>query len=312
MRRLSTLVIIVVLAVMLVVLLGLAPPAAAQSQPTAVPIEEVDERGLIRRDAPEADITRGAYLTPCTHITDSLYRLYTAYFLREPDDDGWIYWLATYGSAYNTNLEVVSDSFAVSDEFLDLYGALSNEGFVTLVYHNVLERDPDDPGFAHWVTALNNGYSRGAMMIAFSESKEYVRKTGTTPPMAGYLMWYDRSFRYECGVNLSLRTAQGFDVPDSIPSAHVDIAVVNDSAATDYISADWSFIGPLFGPLEFPSRTYLYLWNIPVVENDRDLALHRTLVGEGEDLYWTVVFYDHPHSAERPGWESSVFFRHLA
>ena len=42
-----------------------------------------------------------------------------------------------------------------------------------LVYQNVLGREPDAAGQAHWVGQLQRGLSRGALMLQFSESAEY-------------------------------------------------------------------------------------------------------------------------------------------
>ena len=42
-----------------------------------------------------------------------------------------------------------------------------------LVYRNVLDREPDSAGQAHWLAQLQNGLSRGSMMAQFSESAEY-------------------------------------------------------------------------------------------------------------------------------------------
>lgn len=103
-----------------------------------------------------------------------LVRLYTAYFLRTPDYDGLMHWFnAMYpGSGYGRSLAQVSDAFAGSPEFVSRYGALDNAGFVTLVYQNVLGRNPDASGFTYWLGRLNAGVLRGQMMIGFSESTE--------------------------------------------------------------------------------------------------------------------------------------------
>jgi len=67
-------------------------------------------------------------------------RLYSAYFLRIPDYDGLMYWVNR--KTQGTALEEISDAFATSPEFQTTYGSLSNAEFVTLVYQNVLGRDP--------------------------------------------------------------------------------------------------------------------------------------------------------------------------
>ena len=54
---------------------------------------------------------------------------------------------------------------------------------MTIVYQNVLHREPDPDGFAYWLAGLDSGkFGRGQMMIGFSESPEYVAQTGTLAP----------------------------------------------------------------------------------------------------------------------------------
>ena len=103
-----------------------------------------------------------------------IIRLYTAYFLRLPDYGGLMYWFNTMypGSGAGSSLAQVSDQFAGSAEFVARYGALSNSGFVALVYQNVLGRTAEPGGFTYWVGQLNAGMTRGQMMIGFSESAE--------------------------------------------------------------------------------------------------------------------------------------------
>ncbi|MGI9599357.1 MAG: DUF4214 domain-containing protein [Acidimicrobiales bacterium] len=98
-------------------------------------------------------------------------RLYMAYFLRRPDEQGLDYWINT---ALPTR--AVSDQFALSPEFTNRYGALDNRAFVNLAYWNVLGRAPDGGGLAHWVDVLNRGTTRGAVMQGFSDSPEFIQR----------------------------------------------------------------------------------------------------------------------------------------
>ncbi len=136
--------------------------------------------------------------TACIEVTDSITRLYSAYFLRWPELDGFNFWLGQYSSGAR-NLDLMSQFFAASAEFQSLYGNLSNSQFVELVYFNVLGRGPDAAGLSYWVTRLDTGLSRGTMMIFFSESEEYVSVTQTGVPSAGYFGWYPVGTRWECG-----------------------------------------------------------------------------------------------------------------
>ena len=101
-----------------------------------------------------------------------IVRLYFAYFLRVPDYAGLMFWIGAYNSGWS--LGSISESFAASNEFQQTYGSLTNEQFVTLVYQNVLGRDPDPVGYDYWLGQLNSGsLTWGQMMLGFSESDEY-------------------------------------------------------------------------------------------------------------------------------------------
>ncbi|MEL7159032.1 MAG: DUF4214 domain-containing protein, partial [Actinomycetota bacterium] len=95
-------------------------------------------------------------------LDGQISRLYQAYFLRPPDDDGFTYWQST--RAGGADLGAISQEFAGSSEFVAAYGNLANPAFVDLVYQNVLGRSPDAAGRAHWIGQLDAGVSRGAVM----------------------------------------------------------------------------------------------------------------------------------------------------
>ena len=105
----------------------------------------------------------------------SVIRLYSAYFKRAPDASGLNFWIRRRRTG-DWNLTKISAAFARSSEFKNKYGPLDNDAFMTLVYLNVLDRAPEPSGFAFWVKRLNNGTSRGSVMLSFSDSSEYIRK----------------------------------------------------------------------------------------------------------------------------------------
>ncbi|MDH3679736.1 MAG: DUF4214 domain-containing protein [Acidimicrobiia bacterium] len=110
--------------------------------------------------------------------TARVWRLYQAYFLRQPDRAGLDYWLGV--NRDGVSLQELSYYFERSDEFTNTYGSLDNAGFVTLVYANVLCRQPDPDGFAYWRGQLDAGaVDRGELMVLFSESNEFGATTGT-------------------------------------------------------------------------------------------------------------------------------------
>lgn len=114
-------------------------------------------------------------------VEGTVYRLYRAYFLREPDADGFTYWLAQYRWGYP--LDAISDDFARSTEFVRMYGSLTDRQFVLRVYLNVLGREPDQGGYDYWLRQMAAGLRRGGLMIAFSDSAEFREKTATSVPL---------------------------------------------------------------------------------------------------------------------------------
>jgi len=113
-------------------------------------------------------------------LDGSVYRLYRAFFLREPDADGLLHWLVQ-ARYHRYPLGAVAEDFARSAEFRGRYGALDDGGYVDLVYRNVLGREPDPGGRAYWLDQLRRGMPRGHVMLHFSDSVEYGRKVGAGP-----------------------------------------------------------------------------------------------------------------------------------
>lgn len=117
-----------------------------------------------------------------TPTEGSATRLYAAYFLRQPEPAGLRYWVSQIDGGRSLN--DVSEFFARSPEFINRYGSLTNAEFVDLIYRNVLGRPAEPAGRAFWLAALDQRtMTRGAVMVGFSESPEFVRKTGTEPPV---------------------------------------------------------------------------------------------------------------------------------
>lgn len=108
---------------------------------------------------------------------DTVYRLYLATLDRAPNLEGYGNWSERLESGEMT-LEQVAAGFTGSPEFQNTYGALDNEGFVTLLYNNVLDRDPDATGLANWTARLDDGsWSRPEVVLGFSQSPEFTGNT---------------------------------------------------------------------------------------------------------------------------------------
>jgi uncharacterized protein YkwD len=126
-------------------------------------------------------------------VVEPVARLYLAYFGRDADYAGLMYWANQLRAGFS--LQGVSDAFASSTEFRQRYGALSDQAFVDLVYRNVLGRPADLAGLTYWVGQLLGGaLNRGGLMVNFSESPEYRNATwARTDVVAAYLGFLRRS-----------------------------------------------------------------------------------------------------------------------
>lgn len=131
------------------------------------------DRVLFGIASPESTIDGYAHGTFDDH-RGPVARLYWSFFHRIPDAGGLSYWAKKH--AAGTSLRAIANSFAKSSEFQNTYGSLTDTAFVSLVYVNVFERQPDPGGLAHWLGRLQAGVSRGEMMTGFSESSEGVRR----------------------------------------------------------------------------------------------------------------------------------------
>ena len=105
------------------------------------------------------------------------YRLYKAAFDRAPDDSGMGYWISVLDSG--TTLNNIANAFIISDEFESSYGSnVDTKAFVTALYNNVLDRDPDTGGLNYWQGLIDGGtLSRAEVLANFSESAENIANT---------------------------------------------------------------------------------------------------------------------------------------
>ncbi|MEX0366339.1 MAG: DUF4214 domain-containing protein, partial [Ruegeria sp.] len=150
-----------------------------------------------------------------------VWRLYQAALGRAPDDAGHLGWTTRLVEGDNTLVDV-ANAFVGSAEFNARYGTVSSStDFVTLLYNNVLGRNPDAAGLAGWANRLDNeGWSQGRVVAQFANSAEnqlrtagdttdfleartdavwsddvfraYQATLGRTPDMPGFLGWTER------------------------------------------------------------------------------------------------------------------------
>lgn len=101
-----------------------------------------------------------------------VFRLYWAFFDRQPDVVGAKYWVGQYDQC--ASLLDITWSFGSSIEFQNRYGNLTDEQYLNLVYANVLGRLPDDEGRRYWLGLLASGeLTRSEVMLYFSLGREF-------------------------------------------------------------------------------------------------------------------------------------------
>ena len=93
-----------------------------------------------------------------------IVNLYVGYFNRAPDPEGLNYWFEEIESGDMTLAEI-AQSFSVQPEAVELYPFLrfpeivSPEAFITQVYLNLFNREPDAAGLEYWTNQLETGAS---------------------------------------------------------------------------------------------------------------------------------------------------------
>jgi hypothetical protein len=120
--------------------------------------------------------TDGTLAFDFTGAAGQAYRLYQAAFDRAPDTEGLGYWVEKLDAGAG-DLTWVADHFQHSKEFQRAYGGpaeLSDAEFLSLLYNNVLDREPDASGFDYWMGKMDEGLGRDKLLASFSESNENV------------------------------------------------------------------------------------------------------------------------------------------
>jgi len=110
---------------------------------------------------------------PYDHMAQA-YRLYFATLDRAPDPLGLNYQSARLDGG--TSLIDVAGGFVNSPEFQAVYGPLTNEEFVALLYQNVLDRPAAPEEINYHVNRLQSGASRPEVVVGFSEAPEHILK----------------------------------------------------------------------------------------------------------------------------------------
>jgi len=120
---------------------------------------------------PYGDVTINPYdsVESFTKVVSSfdVTKLFVSILNRVPDSEGLDYWM----NAAMSMMEIAK-SFFEQPEAQDLYPSdLSNSDFITSVYQNIFNRDPDSAGLDYWKQQLDDALiSRDAFIITIMDS----------------------------------------------------------------------------------------------------------------------------------------------
>ncbi len=227
----------------------------------------------------------------CPAVTDSVTRLYSAYFLRAPEPDGWAYWVNNYAGGQH-NMDSMSSFFAESPEFQSLYGSVSNDEFVDLVYSNVLGRAPEAEGRQFWSGQLASGaITRGQLMINFSESEEYVGLTDTAIPLAGYFNWYPAGTTFHCGTGGYL-----FELGRT-GDKYLDVHIVNTTRNTQQYTIRSRFYGEWYDDVSTTLTPGAAEFFLGVTVN-----MEAVMIQSSAEVGWVFLQSPTPLATQRAGW----------
>ncbi len=236
----------------------------------------------------------------CPAMTDSIRRLYQGFFVREPETAEFEEWVVAYRTG-EVGLEQMAQSLADSREFERRYPDVEDADFVEIVYRNTLRREPTEQERADWLRSLEAGTARGTLMVAFSEAEQFVDRTNTATPLAGFLKRYPQGAHWYCGAGsragLSVQPLEG-------DGLHADLLFHNaGSAGTDYElhTIEGGSRNALMARGTLGSGHTQYTW-------DGDFA-GDGFYGDGLDIVvsdrtsWIVIFYVGSIGEDRLGWQ---------
>lgn len=113
-------------------------------------------------------------------ISDSIVRLYCGLLDRIPDPFELEYWAGRYWNGLP--LVTIAEAFTHSHEFVGRYGTVNEDELVGLLYRDVLGREPGMGTEALVARLVDGEIHNGQAIVQFTESAEYIRRTGTTAP----------------------------------------------------------------------------------------------------------------------------------
>ena len=138
----------------------------------ALRVSQLSSGDISRADLIVINLASAEYREYGSFIT----RCYLGILDRRPDFGGWVYWNDLMHAGFTQ--QDVANIIIQSPEFQQTYGSLDNAALVTLMYLNILGREPDAGGLAYYVNLLDSGVlTRAALVLGFLNSPEYIQNS---------------------------------------------------------------------------------------------------------------------------------------
>lgn len=144
------------------------------------------ENGLTTRYKIDQFATQKEVKPPTGKVAEFVSRVYVASLGREPEVDGWKFWVGKLESHEISATQFIYDVIR-QEEFVDRY--LSKEDFIKMMYNIIVNRDPDPDGQKYWEGKYDEYRDQSdsisdvririaAEMMNEQEFKDYVKSIG--------------------------------------------------------------------------------------------------------------------------------------
>lgn len=271
----------------------------SDDQAPAGPVAGTDGAAISSQGGP-APGSPSANPLRCPVMTDSIDRLYLAFFERPPNEAEFSRAVNRYRSG-EASVEILAQELAQSDLFRQRYGPLDNVSFVEQIYFNSHGTRPSDEDLNTWVRALEGGRPRGAFVAAITETSRAVSISRTTAPLSGFLRQYPQGSHWYCGVG----PANDLPITPLVESTVFADYLFHNGGETDSVTGIKTIVGNQthldLTSGRLPPGVTSYRWNgMFTGDGNYGTALD---VEAGPNTWWVVVFYPSSIGEGRLGWE---------
>ena len=199
--------------------------------------------------------------------TETLQKLYVAYFNRPADPDGLKYW--SYALQYqNIPLSDISNAFATSQEYQIAYAGLSNQQVVNQVYVNLFGRNAEAGGLQYWAALLDDKKISVANVVTIvgnaALNEDLIAYNAKTAAATSFTTGLERGY-----------AVGGYNTPEAQMLARNFIAGVTDEASLALARAEMqSVIDKIITPEQLPAGMQLLTKGIDLMTG-----------GDGVDMF---------------------------